>query len=60
MAEQIKTISDKSIFGNILNKEAFLKTKNGTFKMQFNNYADEIAAFKIPSLKNFCDNCIIF
>ena len=65
MADQIKTISDKTVFEKIYNKffqnnNVFLKTKNGDIKLQFFGYSNDTVAFKIPYIKNLSGNCLIF
>ncbi len=65
MPDQIKTISDRTTFEKILHKffqntNVFLKTKTGDLKIQFVGYSNDIAAFKIPFLKNINGTCLIF
>ena len=65
MAEQIKTISDRNMFEKVFytffhnNNKVYLKTKSGDLRITFFGYADGIAAFKIPYVKNMPETCII-
>lgn len=65
MAEQIKTITDRNLFEKVFytffhnNKNVYLKTKSGDLRITFFGYADGIAAFNIPYVKNMPDTCVI-
>jgi len=65
MAENIKTVTDKSKFAEIFNKffakrASYLKAKNGNLNIQFLGFFEDKVAFRIPRLKSLPDLTIIY
>ena len=65
MADRIKTVTDKSQYGFLLEnffKDAsvFIKTSSGNIDLQYMGYREEKVAFKIPLIKSSPDNVVVF
>lgn len=60
MADQIKTVTDKSQFPILINRfftgpNVFIKTKSGNLYLQFLGYSEGKIAYRIPRVKNIPD-----
>ncbi|MDY6932960.1 MAG: hypothetical protein SVZ03_01900 [Spirochaetota bacterium] len=64
MPEEIQTITDKNSFEKILkyflNNPAYLKSDNGNIKVQFFQYHNDKAAFRIQLIKKIQEDSVIF
>ena len=65
MADQIKTVTDKSQFRLLIDKfysgkEIYIKTKSGNLNLQFLGYNDDKVAFRIPRVQNLPETISIY
>ncbi|MCL2155962.1 MAG: hypothetical protein FWH53_09885, partial [Leptospirales bacterium] len=65
MADRIKTVTDKSQYGFLLENffkgtPVFIKTKNGIIDLKYLGYHEDKVAFKIPLIKSSPDNVVVF
>ena len=65
MPDQIKTVTDKSQFQFILDNffkgsQVYIKTSSGALNLQYLGFSDGNVAFRIPHVKSFPENAVVF